>query len=444
MHRVFRHAARALCFVAALTAALLVPPTAAQQPAWSPNDDPVARSVNEAIHDQRYTDAEKILLQAIPAAEQSPSGPQLSFYRRSLAALLQLKGDSTGALAQAQLALENQRKLYGSADIRVAGDLSNVGFYLQSLQRPQDAEPLFRQAAEIARQNPNVSGVEPETRVSPLASLGSFYDQEGRVNEAVAVYEEALRLCPVGRVSPQCNTLRGALAGLYRRQGRIVDAEQMPGGPRPAELVRLERQAQDALRGRFFVQAEIHYRSAIDWIVQNPAARAETSLSREWAGLGRALEEQGRMNLAEEAYRKSLDLYESRINPRFPQFAYGFPLSLADLYRKQNRFSEAEDVFRHVLEVQEKILGPDSAHVAETLVQLAQLYAVEGQTAPAKYLDAVAVYERVLQIQEKNFGPDSQGLTRALVGYAGALRALHRDAEAAQVQARVDALRNRR
>ena len=57
--------------------------------------------------------------------------------------------------------------------------------------------------------------------------------------------------------------------------------------------------------------------------------------------------------------------------------------NLANLYRAQGRYAEAEPLFRRSLAIWEKTLGPDHPEVATGLNNLALLYWVQGRYAEA-------------------------------------------------------------
>jgi len=418
-------------------------PAFAQSQEWSPARDPVLRAMTQARREQRFADAEKILTAAIPSAERTAPNRQLGFYLADLAGLYSRKGDRARALNLAQRALENDRSLFGPADIRVAPRMTLVASFLQQQKRTQEAEQLFKQAAELALQAPNPNALAPDSRAGVLISLASFYLTEGRIGEAVQWYEDALKMCGDERLAPMCDLSRRNLAELYRRQGRLTDAERLPTGSFPAELASIDRQSQQSMRDRLYVQAEINYKRAINWIEQNPKAGVDGLLAGEWLGVGQALEAQGRNDQAEDAYKKSIEVQEARVNPKAPVTASGFGavIPLMNLYRQQGRIQELEPIIQRALAIQEKVLGAEHAYLAETLMQLASVYEEEGKTDAARYSGAVGIYERVLKIQEKSFGPDAQQLARALTGYADVLRKLHQGAKAAEVQARLDRIR---
>jgi esterase/lipase superfamily enzyme len=88
--------------------------------------------------------------------------------------------------------------------------------------------------------------------------------------------------------------------------------------------------------------------------------------------------------------------------------------NLAELYRSQGRYSEAEGLFERALSIREKALGPNHPHVGISLNNLARLY-----QSMDRYAEAEPLYRRGLAILEKEFGPDHPDLA-LVIGNLGA------------------------
>ena len=81
-------------------------------------------------------------------------------------------------------------------------------------------------------------------------------------------------------------------------------------------------------------------------------------------------------------------------------------------------------------------LGPDHPDVAVALRDLANEYAYHED-----YRAAQPLYPRALAIQERSFGPVSDDVATTLEWYGRLLRAMHRDEEAASIEARAQSIR---
>ncbi len=64
--------------------------------------------------------------------------------------------------------------------------------------------------------------------------------------------------------------------------------------------------------------------------------------------------------------------------------------NLADLYRTQGRYSDAEPLYKQALAIWEFVLGPEHHHVASGLESYAALLREIGETAQAHELEARA------------------------------------------------------
>jgi tetratricopeptide (TPR) repeat protein len=73
--------------------------------------------------------------------------------------------------------------------------------------------------------------------------------------------------------------------------------------------------------------------------------------------------------------------------------------NLADLYRKQGRYPEAEPLFLRSLSIKEKQLGADHPSVATSLNNLAFLYNAQGN-----YVEAKTLSQRALTILQQKLG----------------------------------------
>jgi hypothetical protein len=101
---------------------------------------------------------------------------------------------------------------------------------------------------------------------------------------------------------------------------------------------------------------------------------------------------------------------------------------------------------RHVYDAAEELclrpvilahtLGPNHPDVAVALRDLANDYAYHED-----YGGAQPLYRRALEIQERAFGPESADVTTTLEWYGRLLRAMHRDEEAAYIEARAQTIR---
>jgi tetratricopeptide (TPR) repeat protein len=421
-----------------------------------PAPDPVLVAATKAQREGRLADAEKILADAVHSIEQDePESPRLALYLRLLANIYGLKHQYSDALALAQRALELDQKAFGPSGGLALGDLANIAGILRDQGKNEEAEQFLKQAIELFRQGPKP---DPERSTQLFGNLASLYVFEHRWTDAEPLLQEAMKACELlPLVPPWCDGIRRLLADVYRNEGRAVEADQLvPANPGnlPAELASLEKAAQQYMKDGLYVQAEITYRQAIAWIEQNPKTETRNPFPRlnnwlsmlpgKYNALGQALEKQGLNNDAEAAYKKAIELQETSVDPKQPVSVLYFNFSgLLNLYRGQDRLSELGPIIEHALEIQEKFLGENNTHVAETLLTLADVYREEGKKDDSEYAEAAPLYDRALKIQQANLGTDHPQLLRALTGYVTVLRSLHDEAKPAELQARIDVIRKK-
>ena len=102
---------------------------------------------------------------------------------------------------------------------------------------------------------------------------------------------------------------------------------------------------------------------------------------------------------------------------------------------RQGLYAEAERQFKAALSEAERF-GEQDRRFATSLNNLAELYRVQG-----KYVEAEPLYKRSLAIREKALGPEHPNVATSLKNYAVLLRKMDRDAEAKKMEARAKAIR---
>ena len=116
--------------------------------------------------------------------------------------------------------------------------------------------------------------------------------------------------------------------------------------------------------------------------------------------------------------------------------------NLAELYRAQGKYTEAEPLHQRSLAILEKALGPEHPNVGGSLNNLAELFRTQG-----KYAEAEPLYQRSLANMEKALGPEHPNVATLLENYATLLRKLKPIrsllpwSEASSMEARAQAIR---
>ena len=84
-------------------------------------------------------------------------------------------------------------------------------------------------------------------------------------------------------------------------------------------------------------------------------------------------------------------------------------------------------------------MGLNHRYVARCLTNLAELYRAQG-----RYAEAEPLYQRALAIREKTLGPEHPNVATCLENYAFLLREMGRSEEAVPLESRARAIRAKR
>ena len=172
---------------------------------------------------------------------------------------------------------------------------------------------------------------------------------------------------------------------------------------------------------------------AVLWLCST-SAFAQVEQWQSHMGAGVQAYQQGNYAEAERQWGSALK-EAKRFGPQDPRLATTLN-NLAELYRAQGKYAEAEPLHKHSLAIREKALGPEHPEVATSLHNLALLYRAQG-----KYAEAEPLYNRSLAILEKALGAEHPDVAKSLANYAALLRKTGRTNEATMMEARAKAIR---
>ena len=102
---------------------------------------------------------------------------------------------------------------------------------------------------------------------------------------------------------------------------------------------------------------------------------------------------------------------------------------------QQGNYGEAKKQLEAGLEIAEGF-GPGDTRLATSLNNLAEVYRAQG-----RYAEAEPFYQRALAIFEKTLGPEHPHVAQSLENYAALLRQTARADEAERMEARAKAIR---
>jgi CHAT domain-containing protein/tetratricopeptide (TPR) repeat protein len=140
---------------------------------------------------------------------------------------------------------------------------------------------------------------------------------------------------------------------------------------------------------------------------------------------------------AEPLFKRALAIWEKALGPEHTRVGIALN-NLAEICLAQGRDDEAEPLFNRSLAIREKALGPEHPDVAIALNNLATFYLSEG-----RYAEAEPLLKRALAVWEKALGPDHTSVGTALNNLAGLYRDQARYAEAEPLFQRSLAIREK-
>jgi len=142
-------------------------------------------------------------------------------------------------------------------------------------------------------------------------------------------------------------------------------------------------------------------------------------------GLAELFKAQGRYAEAELLFRRALGIAERVLGPEHPDVVTALD-GVASLYEDVGKYAEAEALYNRSLTITEKVYRPEHPKTAVSFSNLAKLYLDEG-----KYADAKASYEQSLAINTKALGPRHLSVATNLdcLGQIALLRGEYPEAE---------------
>jgi tetratricopeptide (TPR) repeat protein len=215
---------------------------------------------------------------------------------------------------------------------------------------------------------------------------------------AEQVYLRAMAEARLSSDPSQLNYVRHYLAHLYQEQKRYEEAESL-----------FHDQLDEALKPE----------------------QPNTQLHGVHMGLARLYQEQGKVAQAEDHYTAALAAAEELPDREFHSST---ALWVAKFYVEQHRYSEAEPLFKRVVEIREAA-RPSDTSVVHYLHDLAKVY-----EAQEKHTAAEETYRRSLMLAETLDQPKAFDLIRAIDELAQFLKARGRFAEAEELSRRSLAL----
>ena len=369
--------------------------------------------------EKKNDEAEALLRQALEDVKKAKgeNSKEAAYRIDALSFFLVDEGKVDEALKNFDLTLAIRKRILDPKDPDIATSISNVAFayfkkqdYAPAIVKENEAIELFEADSganppgisdhftflatlyyrsekyddAIAWQNKSLTALQnaksPDIRIIGVATnnLGLFMKGGGKYKEAIAKFQASIEMLVKAKDRANEAIARHNLGNTYEADGQY-----------PA--------AQDSYRQAVIILQELHDKSN----------EADTLLD-----LAGVLARQRQTGPALDTYRSALAI-ESELNDRGMQ-AYALN-GIGDLYKTANQYDQATETYLKAVAIRED-LYPNSNGLAETFTNLADVYKAQG-----KYSDAEAPLRRALEIREKNSGADSAAVVLALNNLAAVL-----------------------
>jgi len=249
----------------------------------------------------------------------------------------------------------------------------------------------------------------PETLTS-VNNLAGLYKAQGRLAEAEPLFKRALeaRERVLGKEHPETLGSADNLAGLYEAQGRLAEAEplykraldgseRMLGREHPHTLTSVNNLAGlYEAQGRL-AEAEPLYKRALE-AQERVLGKEHPVTLLSVSNLALLYQDQGRLAEAELLYKRALEARGRVLGQEHPDTLLSAN-NLAGLFQDQGRLAEAEPLFKRALEARERVLGKERPETLLGVNNLAALFQAQGRLAEAEPL-----YKRALEARERVLG----------------------------------------
>jgi tetratricopeptide (TPR) repeat protein/predicted Ser/Thr protein kinase len=310
----------------------------------------------------------------------------------TLSWIAEQESDLARAEELAREALELRRASGERPNARVADAMRRLAAVVSLAGRVEEAEALFQQAVDTYRSSLGPSHVSTLTALADLGKAATALGEHGRASERLTHVLPLLESA-MGADHPEITSARIHLARSLTELGHLDEAETIARqsvdsarrvythGPHTGLAIALDYLSQIQSRRGEIEEALQSRQEALDIRL---ALFPETSLSVAYSqsSLARALDAVERFDEAENLHRRAIASVRAGGPPLEGQLTHALH-NLADSLVGQNRASEAEPLYREILEIFARQRPAEAWRVALTEGALAHSLELQGRETEA-------------------------------------------------------------
>jgi eukaryotic-like serine/threonine-protein kinase len=262
-----------------------------------------------------------------------------------------------------------------------------------------------------------LSSIKPEALGSALwkdlhQRVAAARRGQGAQDEKVAVTLASLDEVLVG-VSPTDTAVHLLDEQILERAGKTVEQDM---GSEPRIAGSLEYTLGGAYENLgLYKQAGQHAKRAVD-IRTRAFGPEDPETLRAMNNLAKMYLRQERFGEAEELYRETLNARRRVLGSDHPDTLTSMN-SLTIMYARQGRYDEAEKLFHETLEARRRILGPEHPDTLNAMANLANVYSAQGRIEKSEELD-----REILEARRRVLGPNHPDTLGAMNNLASVLQ----------------------
>ncbi len=304
-------------------------------------------------------------------------------------------------------------RLHGVQHIEAARAITRQAISYLNQDKPEQAEPLLKQAMQIvARLDASDGDVKP-LEASVLHALGVCYSNQCKHDEAEPLYGRAIviREKLTGREDPVTARSIRDLAICYHNQGKHWKAESLyehVATIREKSLGRGHSETETSFRELAvcyqmqgeYAKAESLYERILEIQEMTVGAQESPRYDMTFFELTNCYWQQGKVKEAESLLRRAIRLSDEEVGLEQPWLCRAI-YELAHGLAHQGKHVEAEPLYRRALAIEEKALGLEHPDTVVSMRELAVCLARQG-----KHDEAELLFTKALAAQEKTLGSE--------------------------------------